>query len=94
MIDAGSVHGLRQVCWANGYRPVAIYSPGAQLKNGTPIRGAGKRPVTNDWLKLALQDPPEAVVRAASSLALNTGIATGQVAETARDEARRHGSDL
>ena len=51
------VFALRCVCWQNGYRPLAIYSPGAKFR-GEPIEGAGKRPVTTDWLKQALQDTP------------------------------------
>jgi hypothetical protein len=79
MRDVAAVHALRCDCWANGYRPVAVYSPGARLRDGTPIKDAGKRPVTKDWLELARRDPPDAVVRAASSIAANTGIVAGEV---------------
>ena len=74
------VFALRCVCWQNGYRPLAVYSPGAKFR-GELVKGAGKRPVTTDWLKLAMQDPPWVVgdSRRVSSLALNTGLLTGEM---------------
>ena len=93
-----SVRALRQTYWANGYRPVAIWSPGACDQTGQPIRGAGKRPQGEDWLQRALSDPPHAVTASVSSLALNTGLAAGEITavdidilvpELARDVAHR-----
>jgi hypothetical protein len=76
--DAAAVHRLRRECWNRGYRPVAVFSPGAQIR-GEPIKRAGKRPVSADWINLALRDPPDAVSRSPSPLALNTGILAGEV---------------
>ena len=74
------VFALRCVCWQNGYRPLAVYSPGAKFR-GELVKGAGKRPVTTDWLKLAMQDPPWVVgaPQRVSPLALNTGLLTGEM---------------
>jgi len=74
------VFALRCVCFQNGYRPLAVYSPGAKFR-GELVKGAGKRPVTTDWLKQAMQDPPWVVgdSRRVSSLALNTGLLTGEM---------------
>jgi len=79
-VVATEVYRLRRACWENGYRPLAVYSPGAQVR-GTLIRGAGKRPVGNDWLERALEDPPTIVAgpHRVSTLALNTGLLTGQL---------------
>jgi hypothetical protein len=72
------VSKLRADLWGvGGYRPVPIYSVGATLRDGTPIKSAGKRPVTNDWPELARRDPPEAVVRPPHGMALNTGLLCG-----------------
>jgi hypothetical protein len=68
------VRALRQAYWANGYRPVAIWSPGAEDEKGKPRNGAGKAPAGRDWRKRALTDPPHAVTASVSSQALNTGI--------------------
>jgi predicted P-loop ATPase len=73
------VRVLRQAYWANGYRPIAIWSPGACNSTGQPIRGAGKRPVGEDWRQRALRDPPDAVTASVSSMALNTGVVTGEI---------------
>ena len=74
------VSKLRADLWeVGGYRPVAIFSPGATLRNGTPIKAAGKRPVSSDWRQLALRDPPDAAVRKASPLALNSGLLCGDL---------------
>jgi len=71
---------LRADLWeVGGYRPVAVFSPGATLRDGTPIKSAGKRPVSRDWPELALRDPPDAVIRTASALALNTGLLCGEL---------------
>ena len=80
MTDIDDVRTLRQACWANGYRPIAIWSPGACDKTGQPIKGAGKRPQGEDWRQRARRDPPDAVTGSISSLALNTGILTGTIA--------------
>jgi hypothetical protein len=74
------VFALRRACWQNGYRPLAVYSVAAKFQ-GKPIEGAGKRPVTTDWLKQALQDPPWVVSDPGhvTSLALNTGLLTGEL---------------
>jgi hypothetical protein len=80
MIDADQVRALRQAYWANGFRPVAVWSPGACDITGQPVRGAGKRPQGDDWRQRALRDPPDAVARSVSSLAFNTGILTGAIA--------------
>ena len=74
------VFALRCVCWQNGYRPLAVYSPGAKFR-GELVKGAGKRPVTTDWLKQAMQDPPWVVgaPQRVSPLALNTGLLTGEL---------------
>jgi hypothetical protein len=74
------VRTLRQACWEHGYRPVAVWSPGAETDKGEPIVSAGKRPVGLDWRQKALRDPPAAVTDAISSVALNTGILADQVA--------------
>jgi len=72
------VRQLRVTLWeAGGYRPVPIYSPGARTRKGIPIKNAGKRPVTNDWPALARCNPPDAVTRAVSPLAMNTGLLCG-----------------
>jgi hypothetical protein len=68
------VRALRETYWANGYRPVAIWSPGACDANGQPITAAGKRPVGLNWRQKALHDPPAAVTDPVSSQALSTGI--------------------
>jgi predicted P-loop ATPase len=74
MIDAAHVRALRRAYWAHGFRPVAIWNPGAENDKGKPIPGAGKRPVGLDWREKALRDPPAAITAAVSSRALNTGI--------------------
>jgi putative DNA primase/helicase len=74
------VRTLRQAFWEHGYRPVAIWSPGAENNKGEPIVSAGKRPVGHDWRQKALRDPPAAVTGAVSSVALNTGILADQLA--------------
>ena len=76
--DPASVAKLRQALWHNGYRPVAVWSPGA-LVGGQPVAGAGKRPVSRNWRGLALHNPPDAVQRPAWAKALNTGVVTGEV---------------
>src|SRR5215469_11079114 len=80
MIDAADVHTLRRDYWAHGFRPIAIWSPGAENDKGEPIKGAGKRPVGLNWREKALRNPPAAVTAAVSSLALNTGILCDKLA--------------
>jgi hypothetical protein len=80
MIDADQVRALRQAYWANGFRPVAVWLPGACDITGQPVRGAGKRPQGDDWRERALRDPPDAVARSVSNLALITGILTSPIA--------------
>jgi Bifunctional DNA primase/polymerase, N-terminal len=75
-----SVRTLRRACWENGYRPVAIWSHGAENDKGEPIVSAGKRPVGHDWRQKALRDPPAAVTGAVSRSAPNTGILADQLA--------------
>lgn len=77
--DAAAVRQVRQVCRTNGYHPTIVYSPGARFPNGKPVPRAGKRPFGKDWQRLALNDPPDAITRAVSSVALNTGILAGEV---------------
>src|SRR5262249_50740347 len=71
---------LRRTYWERGYRPVPIWSPGAENDRGEAIASAGKRPLGHDWRQKALRDPPAAVTDAVSSVALNTGILADQVA--------------
>ena len=48
----------RRACWKQGYRPVAVYTPGAEI-DGSPVPGAGKRPIW-DWVNLGRRNPPDA----------------------------------
>ena len=48
----------RQRYWANGYRPVAKWNPGAIDRNGEPIRNAGKASKGASWRDHALENPP------------------------------------
>jgi hypothetical protein len=72
--NAATVRALRQAYWAHGFRPVTVWSPGAQNSKGEPLTGAGKRPVGLEWREKALADPPAAVTGAVSNVAANTGI--------------------
>jgi putative DNA primase/helicase len=74
------VRALRRAFWEHGYRPVAVWSPGAENDKGEPIVSAGKRPVEHDWRQKALRDPPAAVIGAVSRSAPNTGILADQLA--------------
>lgn len=76
--EVGAARRLRRDLWEHGYRPIAVYSPGAVI-DGEPVVNAGKRPAFNDWIGLARRDPPDAVTRPPSMRSLNTGILTGEV---------------
>jgi hypothetical protein len=73
------VAALRHAFWGRGYRPLAIWSPGAENDRGEPIKGAGKRPVGINWREKALQNPPAVLSEPISRLQLNTGIVCGDV---------------
>src|SRR5258706_16456120 len=55
------VKQLRLSLWENGYRPVAV-------------RTQSKRPFGDNWLELAMCDPPYAVTDRVHPAALSTGI--------------------
>jgi hypothetical protein len=76
--QCAAVFELRCACWKNGYRPLAVYTPGAII-NGELVKNAGKRPVAKDWLRLAMMEPPWVVgaPNRVSTDALNTGLLTG-----------------
>ena len=80
------VFALRSACWQNGYRPLAVYSPGAVFR-GEPIKNAGAAPVGSDWLKQAMRDPPWIIgaPQRGSPHALNTGLVTGELSGLAID---------
>lgn len=52
---------LRLSLWENGYRPVAV-------------RTQSKKPFGDNWLELAMKDPPYAVTDPVRDIALSTGI--------------------
>lgn len=62
------VLSLRRQLWASGYRPVAVYSPSAQVVS------AGKRPMGDRWQERARANPPEAATILPQPIGLNTGI--------------------
>jgi hypothetical protein len=70
-----AIYELRRTCYHNGYRPLAVSSPDTLVEN------AGKAPIVKDWLTQAQQDPPWVVGAAhrVSTLALNTGLLTGEL---------------
>ena len=80
MTDIDNVRTLRQACWANGYRPIAIWSPGASRQD-RPADQRGRQAAAGRGLATArAARPPDAVTGSISSLALNTGILTGTIA--------------
>jgi hypothetical protein len=72
--DQIEVLTLRGKLWQNGFRPIAVYSPGAVEWTGKAIANAGKRPKGNDWTERARLNPPDASIQKTESDALNTGV--------------------
>jgi putative DNA primase/helicase len=66
--DDKPIKTLRQSLWRFGYRPVAVYSPHANVVS------PGKAPVGRAWTERARQNPPGAVSEPVAINALNTGI--------------------
>jgi RecA-family ATPase len=65
---------LRKRYWANGYRPIEIWSPDQQVNDkGEPLNSPGKQP-RGRWREDAAKDPPGAVTRRPDRRALNTGL--------------------
>jgi hypothetical protein len=78
--DVAGVWARRRRYWANGFRPIELWSPDQKVSDaGEPLNSPGKQPRGPGWLKRALQDPPEAVRIGPDPRALNTGLACERI---------------
>jgi putative DNA primase/helicase len=69
--DIAAVQALRERCWTNGWRVVAVLN----WDHPDPKK-AGKAPIGNNWTELAQRDPPDCLNYPPVRHALNTGVAT------------------
>lgn len=75
-MTTGAVFWRRKAFFANGYRSVPVFSPGAVDINGEPVASAGKRAKGANWRGEALGEVPRAVRLPPDSDALNTAFLT------------------
>jgi hypothetical protein len=77
--DINAIFARRRRYWANGYRPLEVWSPDQRINDkGEPLKGPGKQP-RGKWRDLAARNPPAAAECLPDLRALNTGVLCGEV---------------
>ena len=78
-VGAETVFARRRRYWANGYRPIEVWSPDQRVNDkGDPLKSPGKQP-RGKWCEQANRDPPAATEKFPDARALNTGVLCGEV---------------
>jgi hypothetical protein len=73
------VFARRQRYWANGYRPLEVWSADQRVNDkGDPLKSPGKQP-RGKWREQASRNPPAAIENFPDARALNTGVLCGEV---------------
>jgi putative DNA primase/helicase len=77
-VGAETVFARRRRYWANGYRPIEVWSPDQRVNDkGDPLKSPGKQP-RGKWREQANRDPPAATEKFPDARALNTDVLCGE----------------